>query len=544
MPDHFRPAPANPMMGDPPPPSPPDHPLALVTVKRGDHPHHLHHGHPASPNHPKEGDNNNGDNQGGSPGRSSSGYSERMRSSPEHSPIREDEEFSGPCAPPAHGQQHHVHREDACEDEAPLALVVHKEDASGIRPDTLHCTIDSGHEDDFSDREMPLAGSPPVRIAAVDKGRGEAPQVVVQRKASRASQGGEFRVVNIEPNVTIARVSHQLEVGGEEEEAVSKCGLKVRDFARYSESEQPMNPPLMASSPGLRRRSTNTHEISDVTSEASSVDTWPSSAADGLSVLSLGHAAGGGRFAGMASRRRPSKAASVGGGERPTALCCRYCDKAFVNRYHLQSHEVTHTGERAFACRHCDKTFGRRSTLRAHMTTHTKTSNFMCPVCEKACNDNNSLVEHIRMHTGEKPFACTVCSKAYARKSHLNVHYRVHTGERPFVCSECGKDFTEKRFLNDHVQTSHSGVDGPLRCPNCFREFAYKTSLKQHLKKQMCVKNLNRCHQVAATAVAATAATTAAAVVNVHGGHHPKQFQCPFCEKSYSWKQTLKQVRS
>ena len=25
---------------------------------------------------------------------------------------------------------------------------------------------------------------------------------------------------------------------------------------------------------------------------------------------------------------------------------------------------------------------------------------------------------------------------------------------------------------------------------------------------------------------------------------HNKQFQCPFCDKSYSWKQTLKQVRS
>ena len=167
--------------------------------------------------------------------------------------------------------------------------------------------------------------------------------------------------------------------------------------------------------------------------------------------------------------------------------------------------------------------------FRAHMTTHTKTSNFMCPLCEKACNDNNSLEEHIRMHTGEKPFVCTICAKAYARKSHLNVHYRVHTGERPFVCMTCGKDFTEKRFLNDHMQTAHSGNDGPLKCPNCFREFAYKTSLKQHLKKQMCAKNLNRGQPGTNT--------------SHHQGVHTKQFACPFCEKSYSWKQTLKQVR-
>ena len=105
------------------------------------------------------------------------------------------------------------------------------------------------------------------------------------------------------------------------------------------------------------------------------------------------------------------------------------------------------------------------------------------------------------------------------------------------------QDFTEKRFLNDHVQTAHAGGAGgvggggaggggggcpegvPLKCPNCFREFAYKTSLKQHLKKQMCERNIKRSHG------------------NLNNGAVAKQFQCPFCDKSYSWKQTLKQVR-
>jgi len=149
-----------------------------------------------------------------------------------------------------------------------------------------------------------------------------------------------------------------------------------------------------------------------------------------------------------------------------------------------------------------------------------------------------SISDGNMLRAGEKPFTCTICQKAYARKSHLNVHYRVHTGERPFVCHHCDKDFTEKRFLNDHLQTAHNGVEGPLRCPNCCREFAYKTSLKQHLKKLMCERNMNR-------GSSSSSATAAAAVVPgtmSGGGGVAKQFQCPFCDKSYSWKQTLKQV--
>ncbi|QQP31571.1 Oocyte zinc finger protein XlCOF22like [Caligus rogercresseyi] len=252
---------------------------------------------------------------------------------------------------------------------------------------------------------------------------------------------------------------------------------------------------------------------------------------------------------------KESNSSSCSGSSVSGGHPCDFCDKVFINKYHLQSHVVTHTGERSFECRKCAKSFGRKSTLRAHMTTHTKVSNFMCPLCDKACNDNNSLEEHIRMHTGEKPFVCSICSKSYARKSHLNVHYRVHTGERPFVCLNCRKDFTEKRFLNDHIQTAHSGQDGPLKCPNCFREFAYKTSLKQHLKKQMCVKNLNRSGNSGGSGGNQNGCSSGGSGNNNGGGAntnfppnvsnnttpHSKQFSCPFCEKSYSWKQTLKQ---
>jgi len=295
-----------------------------------------------------------------------------------------------------------------------------------------------------------------------------------------------------------------------QDDTSKSAGIKIKAFAKLLEeggnsSKEETNISNEEVSPIVE------DGISDLSSECasvSSVDTWSSSMIEGKPYT----------YGSDVVIRRISRSSN---GE--SVYQCDFCDKLFANKYHLQSHLVTHTGERAFTCKICKKTFGRKSTLRAHMTTHTKVSNFMCTVCEKACNDNNSLEEHMRMHTGEKPFVCSICQKAYARKSHLNVHYRVHTGERPFVCEYCNKDFTEKRFLNDHMQTAHNGIDGPLKCPNCAREFAYKTSLKQHLKKQMCERNMKRAHG------------------NLSSGSVAKQFQCPFCDKSYSWKQTLKQ---
>ena len=409
--------------------------------------------------------------------------------------------------------------------DSPLSLVIFKKDhdehrmrrhhhehalminmpASPSRSSGFSETDESPHHDRY-DVVMADDNEGGNLVVAVEEEVEAEPLSLVVDKSDDSGHGDDDRAgrffhpeINFEQRQNPDRISNQ----DQSEPNSATNGIKIKDFARFDidNAEAVELPPQILRYEQTRAalmapRKSKTSESDDEcceddSSDISSEDTW---------------------------------ATESGHDGTPRAYPCHYCDKVFANRHHLTSHVVTHTGERNFLCRKCGKSFGRKSTLRAHMTTHTGTSNFMCPLCDKACNDNNSLEEHIRMHTGEKPFVCAICSKAYARKSHLNVHYRVHTGERPFVCNDCGKDFTEKRFLNDHAQTAHNGQDGPLKCPNCFREFAYKTSLKQHLKKEMCVKNLSRGQS------------------GQGHGAHAKQFACPFCEKSYSWKQTLKQV--
>ena len=276
------------------------------------------------------------------------------------------------------------------------------------------------------------------------------PEVVLQRKVNHlisnasvsptAAEDLEKRN-SIQPNVTIEKVvskennlanksSDDVKVDlkgclkhheGAKHTGEVKMGIKVKEFARFDtevidagEMERKLLGPVnkyeqtLAALTGMSKRSMSStsssrdrHEtktdnsnrldgvqnlvqeedIEDIRSEVSSIDTWMS----GTSYHSY-------MRNGSATYYEDSTKYQMNQGSFP----CAHCDKIFINAYHLNSHLVTHTGERSFSCPQCEKTFGRRSTLRAHMTTHSKTSNFMCPVCEKACNDNNSLEEHIR----------------------------------------------------------------------------------------------------------------------------------------------------
>jgi len=49
-----------------------------------------------------------------------------------------------------------------------------------------------------------------------------------------------------------------------------------------------------------------------------------------------------------------------------------------------------------------------------------------CAICSKAFKDKYSVNVHIRTHTGEKPFACSVCGKSFRQKAHLAKHYHTH----------------------------------------------------------------------------------------------------------------------
>lgn len=54
-----------------------------------------------------------------------------------------------------------------------------------------------------------------------------------------------------------------------------------------------------------------------------------------------------------------------------------------------------------------------------------------CSICSKGFKDKYSVNVHIRTHTGEKPFACSLCGKSFRQKAHLAKHYQTHVSQKP-----------------------------------------------------------------------------------------------------------------
>jgi len=54
-----------------------------------------------------------------------------------------------------------------------------------------------------------------------------------------------------------------------------------------------------------------------------------------------------------------------------------------------------------------------------------------CSICSKGFKDKYSVNVHIRTHTGEKPFSCSLCGKSFRQKAHLAKHYQTHVTQKP-----------------------------------------------------------------------------------------------------------------
>uniref|UniRef100_A0AAR2KRZ1 C2H2-type domain-containing protein n=1 Tax=Pygocentrus nattereri TaxID=42514 RepID=A0AAR2KRZ1_PYGNA len=156
---------------------------------------------------------------------------------------------------------------------------------------------------------------------------------------------------------------------------------------------------------------------------------------------------------------------------------CKFCNKTFDRKGHVQDHEKIHTGEKPYSCAKCGKRFIWLNQVKLHIQNyhpeetgiiikkstkqgilkiaHQSENKYPCEVCGKNYSSQHVLRNHLRVHTGERPFKCKFCAKTFTQKSHMLEHERIHTGEQKYSCSECGLSFIWLRQAKAHVQNHH-----------------------------------------------------------------------------------------
>lgn len=159
--------------------------------------------------------------------------------------------------------------------------------------------------------------------------------------------------------------------------------------------------------------------------------------------------------------------------------------------------------QKYYKCPKCPKTFQYKSKFLMHSVRHTKEKTCVCPVCKKLLKSKFSLNSHLRYHEGNI-FKCTICLKEYALKSSYDGHVSKYPPDIIFPCTKCERKFHSKVDLVVHQARDH--IDNFI-CFFCNDSFPSTKTLKEH--------------------------------VTIHNGDAPTRYQCEFCGRICSGRQTL-----
>ncbi|KAI8738678.1 zinc finger protein Xfin [Biomphalaria glabrata] len=219
---------------------------------------------------------------------------------------------------------------------------------------------------------------------------------------------------------------------------------------------------------------------------------------------------------------------------------CEHCSEGFENKWALNKHLETHSGNTPYFCVVCGAAFKSKEYLRKHENQHkpgktsvvksepddgmiveikveqNENSNssdatiilennlnhtveklkkdtkliiprmkggpIQCPMCIYSCSTKNLLRRHMRRHSDVKPYICTQCGAAFKRKDHLKVHKNTHNNARPHTCPHCSYGTHRKYRLKLHILT-HQTVK-PITCPSCDYRCRRYCELSYHMRNK------------------------------------------------------------
>lgn len=221
---------------------------------------------------------------------------------------------------------------------------------------------------------------------------------------------------------------------------------------------------------------------------------------------------------------------------------CVMCKKDFNARKHYRSHmERIHKAEgerpRVHECDICHKTFKDKFVLNTHKKTHSGEKAHKCPMCDYACNNMTYMRQHVLNHTHQLQFKCHFCYRGFVSDEGLQLHInKLHANEpRIYKCDICGKISTSKGNLRQHQKTHDPDYNQKHnhKCPDCGKTFALQCRLRKHLISHKEPKEKVHCSICSKL----LSRDSYKKHLKAHSGE--KSFLCDYCGESFATNSCL-----